>query len=62
MNSKEPFRWRHCQAEIILLNVRWYLELIPKVNLKEQIGESLNELTNRKSLPHYSQHMSHNLY
>ena len=25
MNSKEPFKWRHFQQEIILLNVRWHL-------------------------------------
>lgn len=25
MNSQQPFKWRHFQAEIILLNVRWYL-------------------------------------
>ena len=25
MNSQSPFKWRHFQAEIILLNVRWYL-------------------------------------
>lgn len=25
MNSKEPFKWRHFQDTIILLNVRWYL-------------------------------------
>jgi hypothetical protein len=26
MNSKEPFKWRHFQKEVILLNVRWYLK------------------------------------
>ncbi len=25
MNPKHPFKWRHFQNEIILLNVRWYL-------------------------------------
>ncbi len=25
MNPKQPFKWRHFQQEIILLNVRWYL-------------------------------------
>jgi transposase, IS6 family len=25
MNSEQPFKWRHFQGEIILLNVRWYL-------------------------------------
>jgi len=24
MDSKNPFKWRHYQSEIILLNVRWY--------------------------------------
>ena len=26
MNSKDPFKWRHFQGEIILLNVRWYAQ------------------------------------
>ena len=25
MNQKNPFKWRHFEREIILLNVRWYL-------------------------------------
>lgn len=25
MNQQNPFKWRHCEAEIILLCVRWYL-------------------------------------
>ncbi len=25
MNPKQPFKWRHFQDTIILLNVRWYL-------------------------------------
>ena len=25
MNSKNPFKWRYFEKEIILLNVRWYL-------------------------------------
>jgi IS6 family transposase len=25
MNPKQPFKWRHFQSEMILLNVRWYL-------------------------------------
>lgn len=24
IDSKSPFKWRHYQPEIILLNVRWY--------------------------------------
>ena len=38
------------------------LESISKVNIKEQIGESSNELANRKSLPRCSQHVSRNPY
>ena len=26
MNSKEPFKWKHFEGEIILLCVRWYLK------------------------------------
>lgn len=25
MNSQNPFKWRHFENEIILLNVRWYI-------------------------------------
>jgi transposase, IS6 family len=25
MDTSQPFKWRHFQAEIILLCVRWYL-------------------------------------
>ena len=25
MNTSNPFKWRHFQAEMILLCVRWYL-------------------------------------
>ena len=25
MSSSEPFKWRHFQPDLILLNVRWYL-------------------------------------
>jgi IS6 family transposase len=25
MNNQSPFKWRHFQAEIILLCIRWYL-------------------------------------
>jgi transposase-like protein len=26
MNTKQPFKWKHFQGEIILLCVRWYLK------------------------------------
>ncbi len=25
MNHQDPFKWRHFEKEIILVNVRWYL-------------------------------------
>jgi len=40
MNSKQPFKWRHFQAEIILLNVRWYLRYpLSYRNLEEMMTE-----------------------
>ena len=40
MNSKEPFKWRHFQNEIIVLNVRWYLRYpLSYRNLEEMILE-----------------------
>ena len=40
MNSKNPFKWRHYQAEIILLNVRWYLRYsISYRDLEEMMSE-----------------------
>ena len=31
MNLQQPFKWRHFQQEIILLNVRWYLKYPPSL-------------------------------
>jgi transposase-like protein len=40
MNSQQPFKWRHFQAEIILLNVRWYLRYpLSYRNLEEMMRE-----------------------
>ena len=40
MNPKEPFKWRHFQDTIILLNVRWYLRYpLSYRNLKEMMLE-----------------------
>ena len=40
MISKSPFKWRHFQAEIILLNVRWYLRYpLSYRNLEEMMME-----------------------
>ena len=35
-----PFKWKHYQGEIILLNVRWYLKYsLSFRNLKEMMAE-----------------------
>ena len=40
MNPKQPFKWRHFQKEIILLNVRWYLRYpLSYRNLEEMMLE-----------------------
>ena len=40
MNSKEPFKWRHFQSEVILLNVRWYCRYpLSYRNLEEMMAE-----------------------
>lgn len=40
MNPAEPFKWRHFQAEIILLNVRWYCRYpLSYRNLEEMMLE-----------------------
>jgi transposase-like protein len=40
MNPKQPFKWRHFQQEIILLNVRWYCRYpLSYRNLEEMMAE-----------------------
>ena len=40
MSSQQPFKWRHFQQEIILLNVRWYLRYsLSYRNLEEMMLE-----------------------
>jgi transposase-like protein len=40
MNTPTPFKWRHFQAEIILLCVRWYLRYpLSYRDLEEMMGE-----------------------
>ncbi len=40
MVSSQPFKWRHFQREIILLNVRWYCRYpLSYRNLEEMMGE-----------------------
>ena len=39
MNRKNPFKWRHFEREIILLNVRWYLRYALSNTLEEMMRE-----------------------
>ncbi len=40
MDSSNPFKWRHFQAEIILLCVRWYLRYpLSYRDLEEMMAE-----------------------
>ena len=40
MKFETPFKWRHFQSEIILLNVRWYLRYrLSYRNLEEMMVE-----------------------
>jgi len=40
MISSQPFKWRHFQAEIILLNIRWYCRYpLSYRNLEEMMAE-----------------------
>ena len=35
-----PFKWKHCEGDIILLNVRWYLKYaLSYRNLMEMMAE-----------------------
>ena len=56
MNSKQPFKRRHFQGEIILLNVRWYLRYpLSYRNLAEMMverGLSIDHSTIYRSMPY----------
>jgi IS6 family transposase len=40
MDQQNPFKWRHFEKEIILLNVRWYLRYpLSYRNLEEMMLE-----------------------
>ena len=39
MDTSNPFKWRHFQAEIILLCVRWYLRYPLSYRDLEEIGD-----------------------
>lgn len=49
MNSKQAFKWRHYQGEVILLCVRWYLKYALSYRNLEEImierGLSVNHTT-----------------
>ncbi len=45
MNLQQPFKWRHFQQEIILLNVRWYLK--PIFLTQNAIASAKNPIASR---------------
>ena len=61
MNSKNPFKWRHYEKEIILLNVRWYLRYsLSYRNLEEMMQErglSVDHSTIYRWVQHYAPEM-----
>ena len=51
MNTSNPFKWRHCQVEMILLCVRWYLRYpLSYRDLKEMM---LDPTTSYRWVQHY---------
>ena len=61
MNSKNPFKWRHYEKEIILLNVRWYLRYsLSYRDLEEMMQErglSVDHTTIYRWVQHYAPEM-----
>ena len=61
MNSENPFKWRHYEKEIILLNVRWYLRYsLSYRNLEEMMQErglSVVHSTIYRWVQHYAPEM-----
>ncbi len=50
MNQQNPFKWRHFEAEIILLCVRWYLRYsLSYRDLEEMMRERGLQQTTRRS-------------
>jgi hypothetical protein len=46
MNPQQPFKWRHFQNTIILLNVRWYLRYpLSYRNLKEMMLKGRGQMS-----------------
>jgi IS6 family transposase len=58
MNASSPFKWRHFEAEIILLCVRWYLRYSLRYrDLKEMMRErglQVNHTTIYRGVQHYA--------
>lgn len=58
MNPKLPFKWRHFQQEIILLNVRWYCRYpLSYRNLEEMMlerGLEVDHSTINRWVLHYA--------
>src|SRR2546425_8362108 len=58
MNQQNPFKWRHFEAEIIILCVRWYLRYsLSYRDLEEMMGErglSVDHVTVWRWVQHYA--------
>lgn len=58
MSNADPFKWRHCEAEIILLCVRWYLRYsLSYRDLEEMMlerGLSIDHTTIYRWVQHYA--------
>ena len=58
MSNPSPFKWRHCEAEIILLCVRWYLRYsLSYRDLEEMMRErglSVDHSTSYRWVQHYA--------
>jgi transposase-like protein len=56
MNQKQPFKWRHFQGEIILLNVRRYLRYslsyrdLEEIRALTRLGK-IRESFSKRTLP-----------
>ena len=54
MNQPNPFKWRHYEAEIILLCVRWYLSYRDLEEMMRERGLSVDHTTIYRWVQHYA--------
>ncbi len=49
MGNPSPFKWRHVEAEIILLGVRWYLRYaLSYRDLEEMMAERVRHVSGER--------------